>query len=97
VWTSRRQSQARSGKSSLAALVAVHSDAFATNRSDRKEDLRNSAAVKAKKRNDNIAARNTAVKNKKMGLKPKGDKDKKKGGKSRPGFEGSKGGKKTSK
>jgi hypothetical protein len=58
-------------------------------RSDRKEDLRNSAAVKAKKRNENINSRNEAKKNKKMGLKPKGDKDKKKGGgKGGPGFAG---------
>lgn len=59
------------------------------NRSDRKEELRNSQAVKAKKRNENISNRNEAKKNKKMGLKPKGDKgsNKKKGG--QPGFGGS--------
>ncbi|KAI5451640.1 hypothetical protein NCC49_001621 [Naganishia albida] len=56
--------------------------------SDRKEELRNSAAVKAKKRNENINSRNEAKKNKKLGLKPKGDKgSSKKGG---PGFSGGK-------
>ncbi|KAJ9105981.1 hypothetical protein QFC19_003316 [Naganishia cerealis] len=55
--------------------------------SDRKEELQNSQAVKAKKRNENITSRIDARKNKKLGLKPKGDKEKKKGG-GRPGFEG---------
>ncbi|KAJ9119082.1 hypothetical protein QFC22_003573 [Naganishia vaughanmartiniae] len=55
--------------------------------SDRKEEIQNSQAVKAKKRNENITSRIDARKNKKLGLKPKGDKEKKKGG-GRPGFEG---------
>jgi len=45
-------------------------------RSDRKRQAEQSQAIKAKKRNEHIAARSDAKKNKKLGLKPKGDKDK---------------------
>jgi len=68
---------------------------------DRKKAAHASQAIKIKKRNENIASRSEARKNKKLGLKPKGDKDKSKrkdgaGGKKyqgknyRPGFEGGK-------
>ncbi|KAK1922904.1 establishment of cell polarity protein [Papiliotrema laurentii] len=55
---------------------------------ERKRDLEKSHAAAAKKRNDNIASRNEARKNKKMGVKEK-NKAKTKG-KGRPGFEGGK-------
>lgn len=73
------------------------------NRVERKKTLAQAQATAIKKRNDNIASRNEARRNKKLGIKKKaGDKGKggvggKKGGdrgkgKSRPGFEGKKSG-----
>ncbi|GFZ48310.1 hypothetical protein JCM24511_06058 [Saitozyma sp. JCM 24511] len=56
---------------------------------ERKRDLDKSQAVAMKKRNDNIAARAEARKNKRLGIKDKGAKKGMKKG--RPGFEGKKG------
>jgi hypothetical protein len=61
-------------------------------RSERKRQADHSQAIKAKKRNENIANRSEAKKNKKLGLKPKGDKDKA-GGKGKPGYKGKPAGK----
>jgi hypothetical protein len=58
-------------------------------RAERKRDLDKSQAVAMKKRNDNIAARAEARKNKRLGIKDKGAKKGMKKG--RPGFEGKKG------
>lgn len=65
---------------------------------ERKADLEKSQAAKAKKRNDNLASRIDAKRNKRLGIK---DKSKEKGGKhgkdgkgkgkGRPGFEGKSG------
>ncbi|KAG7561938.1 hypothetical protein FFLO_02578 [Filobasidium floriforme] len=57
--------------------------------SDRKRQAEQSQAIKAKKRNEHIAARSDAKKNKKLGLKPKGDKDKG-AGKAKSGYKGKK-------
>lgn len=60
--------------------------------SERKLEAQKAMDIKIKKRNDNIAARSDARKNKKMGLKPKGDKAAGAGKKKRPGFEGGRAG-----
>ena len=57
--------------------------------SERKKTLEKSHAIAAKKRNDNIAARQESRKNKKLGVKAQN----KSKGKGRPGFEGGKKGK----
>lgn len=62
-------------------------------RSERKKTIEKSSAASIKKRNDNIASRIDAKKNKKTGKDKSKDKGKGKG-KGRPGFEG---GKKSSK
>jgi hypothetical protein len=60
---------------------------------ERKDKLDKAAAAKAAKRNDNLAARVDAKRNKRLGIKDKA-KDKGKGkGKGTPGFGGKKGGK----
>jgi hypothetical protein len=58
-------------------------------RAERKKTLEKSQAAAAKKRNDNIAARSEARKNKRLGIKVKDMGGK--GKKGRPGFEGKKG------
>lgn len=67
-------------------------------RNERKRDLEKSQQTSIKKRNDNIAMRAQARRDKKMGVKDKGKKGgassggiKKQKFKKRPGFEGGKG------
>ena len=76
-WRSRKQRAAKNGK--LATPIILFKIACLTrtnSRGDRKRQAEQSQAIKAKKRNEHIAARSDAKKNKKLGLKPKGDKDK---------------------
>jgi hypothetical protein len=89
----RSQSLARTGKS----FVNGRSISAYWFRVERKKNLEQSQATSIKKRNDNIAMRAQARKDKKMGIKDKGKKSGSggaKGGKpnkKRPGFEGGKG------